>query len=197
MTRLFRLGALGIMVTLGLTVPWREKLWGEENPPKAKSNTLKAPDMTITWAGFDGIKNNNPKEAVYIVNGQRVGKGEEGFSHVLAKLRGLPMGATVYVYPDNRLRSMHFWTNGVGPTSVEVPDNVPFRANRPKSDRDIVYADPAEAPVSPEHAKYRAVKKERQLDVLHFEDTPKGSHDMYDYEEHLPVKVYYMTTEKH
>ena len=62
--------------------------------------------MTITWAEYDGIKNKDPKEAVYIVNGQQVGKGTEGFSKVLAKLRALPRGSTVYVYPDNRLRAL-------------------------------------------------------------------------------------------
>ena len=39
MTRWLWLGVIGIMATLGLADPWREKLWGEDRDlPKASSN---------------------------------------------------------------------------------------------------------------------------------------------------------------
>ncbi len=52
----------------------------------------------FTWRDFQGV--GDPARAVYVWQGRDVGAGKEGFAVVLAKLRGLPKGSKVLMYPS-------------------------------------------------------------------------------------------------
>lgn len=58
-----------------------------------------APEKTslVTWENYDG--KGDPNRAVYTLDGQRMGKGEDGWRAVLSRLKELSPGGTVYIYP--------------------------------------------------------------------------------------------------
>lgn len=59
----------------------------------------------VTWRDYLGIgRSSDPNEAVYIVDGREVGKGREGLRVVIARLKTLPVGSEVYLYPYEQCR---------------------------------------------------------------------------------------------
>jgi hypothetical protein len=53
----------------------------------------------FTWQDFDPV-HPNPEQALYIWQGEEVGRGEKGFLAILAEMASLPEGSRVLVYPD-------------------------------------------------------------------------------------------------
>ena len=81
--------------------------------------------MVITWSDSGDDSHLDPEQASYVCNGKRVGTGRRGFDAVLARLRSLPEGSDVCVYPDYVLRPI----DGQDfPLSGERLMSVPFRA---------------------------------------------------------------------
>ncbi len=52
----------------------------------------------FTWTGYHGRGRN--EDAVFIWNGEVVGKGDEGAKAVLKKMAVLPLGASVLIFPS-------------------------------------------------------------------------------------------------
>ncbi len=76
-------------------------------------------DAYLTWRDFDGMGDDICK-AVFLWNGDEIGTGDQGIDAVLAKLRSLPGGSRVLVYPScylkwqsrgNRLPPLTPWVN--------------------------------------------------------------------------------------
>jgi hypothetical protein len=53
--------------------------------------------VLITWLEYDGYRKNDPDEAIFQINGESVGKGNDGFRAVLHRLESIPEGSTVKI----------------------------------------------------------------------------------------------------
>jgi hypothetical protein len=53
---------------------------------------------TITWREFDGY--GDPERAVYVYDGEEVGRGHDGLEEVLRRLRRLPAHSRVLMHPS-------------------------------------------------------------------------------------------------
>lgn len=87
---------------------------------------VKATTVALTWAQFDGRKQSDPQEAIYLLDGKTIGKGDKGFESVLRELESFPPGSKVMVYPDNDVWGF-FGLGGYGWESSQEPTSVPFR----------------------------------------------------------------------
>ena len=72
-----------------------------EAPELSDTNTFKY-DAYFTWKNYG--ETSKPADAVYIWDGKEVGSGNAGFQSVLSRLRKLPRGSTVLLYPN-------YWVN--------------------------------------------------------------------------------------
>jgi hypothetical protein len=54
----------------------------------------------ITWRNYDGIDLDGTQNAEYVYCGNVVGKGDAGFAVILEKLRALPAGSVVLIFPN-------------------------------------------------------------------------------------------------
>lgn len=57
-------------------------------------------DRYLTWRDYDGRSPHRPEQALYIWQGQEMGRGSPGFSRVLSELEKLPPGTRILIYPD-------------------------------------------------------------------------------------------------
>jgi len=66
-------------------------------------------DVYFTWKNYGEAS--EPCDAVYIWDGKEVGRGEVGFESILSRLRQLPRGSTVLLYPN-------YWVNRNPPLNM-------------------------------------------------------------------------------
>jgi hypothetical protein len=52
----------------------------------------------LTWTNYNGVE--RASEAIYILDGLECGRGEVGFMNMLERLKALPHGAVLIIYPD-------------------------------------------------------------------------------------------------
>lgn len=60
-------------------------------------------DAYLTWRNFDGM-GDDIRKAVFLWNGDEIGTGDQGINAMFAKLRSLPSGSRVLVYPSCYLK---------------------------------------------------------------------------------------------
>lgn len=53
---------------------------------------------TLTWDGYSGIE--NPRDARYLFDGQSMGIGKPGFDAALSRIKELPSGSRLLIYPS-------------------------------------------------------------------------------------------------
>jgi hypothetical protein len=52
--------------------------------------------MVVTWRNYEGWPEQDPSEAIIVIDGNDVGKGEMGFLRILDEMREIPKGSYVY-----------------------------------------------------------------------------------------------------
>ena len=91
----------------------------------------------LTWRQYNGDTMDDPREAIYILNGREIGHGDVGFLKVLEAIQGLPRKTELWVYPDKAVLEQNLSTEGsvedAFPYDEEVlpygKSTVPFRGN--------------------------------------------------------------------
>jgi hypothetical protein len=69
-------------------------------------------DRYLTWKDYDG-KNGRAEQAMFIWQGEEMGRGKDGLKNVVSKIAELPPGSRILVYPDYDVHAI--WD---GPASV-------------------------------------------------------------------------------
>jgi hypothetical protein len=114
------------MLVMGLLVAML-LVWGCH--PAGKDSELESNDpLELTWTGYDGLNQCDPCEAVYILNGSAIGKGEEGVNALIDRIAEASKEQELLVYPDKWVLSG--LVGGSAQLTIpgdEQPDSVPFR----------------------------------------------------------------------
>jgi hypothetical protein len=94
--------------------------------PSSRREPMNESCASLTWLGYDGVKEADPGKASYVFNGKATGQGRKGFAAVLASVARMSAGSELLIYPDRRvLDSMDAEGCGFGLKSGTDP--VPFR----------------------------------------------------------------------
>lgn len=120
--------------------------------PVTQDGIRKHAYLTLTWRNYSGLSfrsDRNPEQAIYVLNGNEVGVGTQGFLEVIEQLRrsvGCRPCQTLFVFPDINAKKPpdvpnDRWTTVEGvvakrPTpewvakyGKDTPDPVPFRSD--------------------------------------------------------------------
>jgi hypothetical protein len=76
----------------------------------------------LTWTNYDAAHSTDPEGAIYVFNGEDIGRGSEGFQSVLKRLGDLPRGSMLLIYPEETV--LKFYA-GTGLAWLE-PTSSPF-----------------------------------------------------------------------
>ena len=117
------------MLVMGLLVAML-LVWGCH--PAGKDSELESNDpLELTWTGYDGLNQCDPCEAMYILNGSAIGKGEDGVNALIDRIAEASKEQELLVYPDTSLLCGSDFNTGkqitLEPEGPERPDPVPFR----------------------------------------------------------------------
>lgn len=108
---------------IGLVMSFVVLMYGCNSKPEPEAETMnESATVTLTWKDYDGISEQDPDKATYILNGAIIGQGSKGFTTVIKRLREIPEGSELLIFPDNTL------LDAQGSECIGVtPDPVPFR----------------------------------------------------------------------